>query len=100
MAVEPCKVLVVAGTSSGVGKTTLAVGLMAMLKYGAYPLTRCSGLGQAPESADCTKPAALQNFCVITRHASQTRVFVCTQAQGPHCPSLQSRARSALQLTL
>ena len=59
MAVEPCKVFVVAGTSSGVGKTTLAVGLMAMLRYGAHPLTLCSGLVQAPEPADCTKAATL-----------------------------------------
>ena len=41
MAVEPCKVLVIAGTSSGVGKTTLSVGLMAMLKYGACARTLC-----------------------------------------------------------
>ena len=99
MAVEPCKVFVVAGTSSGVGKTTLAVGLMAMLKYGAHPSTLFSGLVQAPKPADYTKPANLLPFCVITRHASLTRVHVCAQAQGPHRASLQSRPRCALQLT-
>ena len=82
MAVEPCKVLVVAGTSSGVGKTTLSVGLMAMLRCRS---SRCTKLAFArrPDwlSAEL-QHSSLTVVRQITRPDRVTRVCVGAGGRG------------------